>query len=172
MAHQSGPETVYYRGTDIMVTSQRVDTRHGRFLVPDLDHIYREYEETLLPRKVALFCGALELVLAAPLAVAYGAIVLLCAGLLAAGGLGVAAAIESRNKPAWMVLTAKCRGRVVILYSGHDALEFGKVHRAVLRAVEANEVPERRSGTDLMVAAGQRGRSAASRALPRRSGRR
>lgn len=167
------PEAVvYYRGPDIVVTSRCIVTGHGRFLVPDLGDFSRVYEQTHVARKIALICAGVELALATPLAAAYGAISLLCAGVVAAGGVGIAVTIDSRNSPAWMVLVAEHRGRLVTLYSTTDQRKFGQVHRAVLRAVEANERPEWRPGTDLMVAGDRRGRSAASRAHPRRYDRR
>jgi hypothetical protein len=169
-AFRSGPEVVvYYRGSDIVVTSRYIDTDHGYFLVPDLGGFCRVHEEAYPARKIALICGGLELVLAALLAAAFGAIPLLCTGIVAAGGVGIAVAIDSRNNPAWMVLMAEHRGRVVTLYSTADRLEFGKVRRAVLRAVEANEKPARLPGTDVTIAGDRRGRSATSRSHPGRS---
>lgn len=165
-ASRPDPAVVYYRGPGILVTSRRIHTGHGRFLVPELDRLHCEYEETRLPRQIALCGGLLALVLATPLAVAYGAVCLLCAGFAAAGGLGIALAVENRNNPTWMVLAARHHGTVVTLYSTADRREFGRVHRAVLRAVEANEEPEHFPGTDLMAVGGPRGRYATSRARP------
>jgi hypothetical protein len=166
-ASQSGPTIVYYRDHNTLVTDRLIHTDHGRFLVSDLESIYREYEETHLALKIALYSAGFELVLAVPVAIAYGAITLLCAGFVAAAGVGTAAAVESRRNPTWMVLTAEHNGRVVTLYSTADHEQFGKVHRAVLRAVEANEKPELRPGTDLMVREAPHTRSGASRARPR-----
>jgi hypothetical protein len=172
LASRSGPEVVYYRGPDILVTSRRIITGHGRFLVPELGDFSRVYEQTHVARKVALICAVLELALATPLAAAYGAISLLCAGFVAAGGVGIAVAVDSRNSPAWMVLVAEHRGRMVTVYSTADQRKFGQVHRAVCRAVEANDESAWLPGTELMVAGDRRGRSAASRAHPRRYDRR
>ncbi|MFF5081286.1 DUF6232 family protein [Actinoplanes sp. NPDC000266] len=179
MAHQSvspasrpDPEVVYYPGPGIVVTSRRVDTDQGRFLVRDLGNIYREYEETHLARKIALFCGGVEVALAVPLSVAFGAVSLLGAGLLAAGGVGVAAAVESRSRPSWMALVAAHRGRAVTLYSTNDHQRFDQVRRAVLRAVEAQETPTWPAVTDLTAVSGRPALPATSRSHPRRSGRR
>ncbi|XVV11195.1 DUF6232 family protein [Actinoplanes sp. CA-131856] len=179
MAHQSvspasrpGPEVVYYPGPGIVVTSRRVDTDQGRFLVSDLSHICREYEETHLPFKIALFAGGVEMALAVPLAAAFGAVSLLAAGVVAAGGAGVAAAVESRNQPTWMALVAVHRGRVVTLYSTNDHQRFDQVRRAVLRAVEARETPTWPAVTELTAVSGRPELPATSRSRPRRSGRR
>ncbi|SNY50053.1 DUF6232 family protein [Paractinoplanes atraurantiacus] len=171
-ASRPDPEVVYYPGPGIVVTSRRVDTDQGRFLVRDLTHIYREYQETHLPFKIALFCGGVEVALAVPLAAAYGAVSLLAAGVLAAGGTGIAAAIESRSRPSWMALVAEHQGRTVTLYSTNDHQRFNQVRRAVLRAVEAGETPTWPAVTDLTAASGRPALSAASRSHPRRSGRR
>jgi hypothetical protein len=174
MAHQSessasrpDPAVVFYSGPGILVTSRNIYTGRGRFPVPDLDLIHCEYRDTRLPRKIALGSGGFVLALAIPLTVVYGVVCLLCAGLVAAGGLGIALAVENRNNPTWMVLVARHQGRFVPLYSTADRREFGRVHRAVLRAVEANEEPGLLPGSDLMAVGAPRGRYATSRARPR-----
>jgi len=179
MAHQSespasrpDPAVVFYSSPGILVTSRNIYTGRGRFPVTELDRLHCAYRETRLPRKIALCADGLILALAVPLTLVYGVVCLLCAGLVAVGGLGIALAVENRNNPTWMVLVARHRGRFTPLYSTADRREFGRVHRAVLRAVEANEEPERLPGTDLMAVAAPRGRYATSRARPHPSDRR
>lgn len=174
MAHRSEspasrpePAVVFYSGQGILVTSRNIYTGRGRFPVPDLDLIHCELRETRLPRQIALCGGGFVLAVATVLTFVYGVVCLLGAGLVAAGGLGIALAVENRNNPTWMVLVARHRGSLVPLYSTADRREFGRVHRAVLRAVEANEEPEHFPGTDLMAVGGPRERFATSRARPR-----
>jgi Family of unknown function (DUF6232) len=129
---------VHYRGPRIVVTSRYIENGTGRYLVRDLSLIKQVHGFAHPARMVALICGAIELVLAAPLAAAYGSAALLCAGFVSAFGLAAALLLDGRRNPRWMALRGVHAGRVVTLFSTRDQREFGQVKRAVIRAVEAN----------------------------------
>lgn len=179
MAHNSDTsaaghrsETVYHPGPDSVVTSVRIDTANGRFLVRDLARIQCVYEYAHPVRTIALICGGLEMALALPLAAAYGALSVVCAGLLAAAGIAAAIMADSHQNPKWMVLVAVHRGRAVTLYRSRDRQQFEQVRRAVLRAVQAAGRPEWGPGTAVMVPAEANERTGSDRARPRRYARR
>ena len=140
-AGQGGWIIHYYRGPRIVVTSHYIENADGRYLVRDLRHINRVHVFSHPARTVALICGAIELALAAPLAVAYGSAALLCAGFITAFGLATAILVDGRRNPRWMALRAVHKGRQIKLFSSRDQQEFEKVRRAVIRAVEANRSP-------------------------------
>jgi hypothetical protein len=165
------PETVYYRERDsgTLVTSERILTDHGHFLVRDLAKIQRMYGSAHPARKVAPICALLELGLAVLLAALYGAVPLLYAGCLLAAGLAAAIFYDSRHHPRWMTLVAVHRGRAATIYSSTSELRFEQVCRAVLRATEAAGRPP---GTDVIPTAAPRARPLSSRARPHRYDRR
>ncbi len=130
-------EICHYRSRHIVVSTFSIRTAHGHYLVRDL-HLVRQTLVFAHPaRTTALICGAIELMLAVPLAVAYGSAALLGAGIIGALGLATALMIDGRRNPRWMALQAVHGGREIILFSSRDQREFGQVLRAVTRAVEA-----------------------------------
>jgi hypothetical protein len=128
----------YYRSPDIAVTSRGIENMEGTYRVRDLDLINRVHIDAYPARKLALFCGAVELVLAVPLTVVYGPVVLLCAAFVIAIGFGTAQMVDSRRNPRWMALQAVHFGEEITLFQSCDQQEFEQVRRAVIRAVEAN----------------------------------
>lgn len=130
-----------YPGPRIVVTNRWIENAEGRYLVRDLHPITRVEVHAYPAWRMALIFGAIELVLAVPLAAVYGSAMLLCVGLVSAVGLGVALLVDGRRNPRWMALVGVHRGREITLFSTRDQREFGKVRRAVIRAVEANETP-------------------------------
>ncbi len=128
----------YYRSPRIVVTSDDIENVDGYYLVRDLQLINRIHVNAHPARKLALILGAIELLVALPLAVAYGPVALLGAMLVAAAGLGVATQIDGRRNPRWMALHALYRNRDVTLFHSRNQQEFEQVRRAVIRAVEAN----------------------------------
>ncbi|MEV4507483.1 DUF6232 family protein [Dactylosporangium sp. NPDC049525] len=128
----------YYRRPDIAVTNHGIENAEGSYFVRDLDLIKRVRIDAYPARRAALILGAVELVLAVPLAVAYGPVALLCAAIAIAAGLGVAHVIDSRHNPRWMALSAVHFGEEITLFQSCDQQEFEQVRRAVIRAVEAN----------------------------------
>src|ERR1700760_1147761 len=93
---------IYYPGPRIVVTSAYVETESGRYPIRRLSAISVGYVRSYPAGKVALFTGAVELALAAPLAVAYGSVALLAAGLIAAFGLAAALLVDGHRNPSWM----------------------------------------------------------------------
>ena len=132
---------VYYRGPHIIVTSRYIENTTGRYAVHAIGSVRRVHEAGHPARTVALVCGAVELAIAAPLALAYGSAVLLCAGLVMACGVAAAHLADDRRNPRQMSLRAVHDGSVVTLFRSRRQREFEQVRRAVIRAVEANERP-------------------------------
>jgi hypothetical protein len=133
-------EVVLYRGPHAKVTSRWIRSAHGHFLIRDLSSADQVHVFGHPARTVALICGAIELMLAAPLAVAYGSAALLCAGFISAFGLATALIVDGRRNPRWMALRAIHQGRTVTVFSSRDQQEFGQVRRAVVRAIEADHL--------------------------------
>ncbi|MEV4507487.1 DUF6232 family protein [Dactylosporangium sp. NPDC049525] len=129
---------VYYPGPGIVVTNRFIETGNCRYLLRDLESITRISVNAHHALIMALIFGAIELALAAPLAAAYGSGMLACVGFATAFGLVAALVADSRRNPHWMALRAVHHGREITLFSSRDQDEFGKVRRAVIRAVEAN----------------------------------
>ena len=142
-ADTSRDERIYFPGPGIVVTSAWILTREGRYRVRDLHFDNLRYVYAYPARAVALYCGLVELLLAAGFAAAYGsAEVMLCAaGVVAAVGMTGAVIVDERRNPRWMELAAWHQGRHIVLYATDDRVTFGQVRRAVVRAVEANEPP-------------------------------
>jgi Family of unknown function (DUF6232) len=132
---------VYYRGPRIVVTNHYIENAHGRYPVRDLRLIERVHVLAHPARTVAMICGVIELALAAPLAAAYGSLILLCAGFITAFGLAAAILVDGRRNPRWMALRGIHRGRAITLFGSRNRKEFEQVRRAVIRAVEANRAP-------------------------------
>jgi hypothetical protein len=137
-----GGRVVYYRGPRIVVTSHYIENADGRYPVRDLRLINRVHVFAHPARTVALICGAIELALAAPLALAYGSAAVLCGGFITAFGLAAALLVDGRRNPRWMALYGVNGGREITLYSSRNQQEFEQVRRAVIRAVEANRPPQ------------------------------
>lgn len=140
-ADQGRRNVLHYPGPGIVVTSHYIQTDEHCYPVRDLLPIRQTEVLPHQARKMALIFGAIDVGLFAPLAAFYGSALMLGVVLVAALGLVATLLIQSRRNPSWMVLRAVYRGREFTLFSTHDRLEFGKVRRAVLRAVEANTSP-------------------------------
>jgi hypothetical protein len=133
----------YYPGPDIVVTSVYIDTWAARYRIRDLNVEGPRYFYAYPARAVALYCGAIELLLAIGVAALYGsAEALLCpAGAVAAIGLAGAIWIDDRRNPRRMDLVAWHEGRRIVLFTSNDQRVFEQVRRAVIRAVETNRRP-------------------------------
>src|SRR3954468_11558002 len=91
-ADTSAGQRIYYPGPGIVVTSHYIETAQPRYRVRDLIVENPRYFYAYPARAVALYCGAVELLLAIGLGAFYGSVALLCvAG--AVTGTGLAAAI-------------------------------------------------------------------------------
>ncbi|WP_199510681.1 DUF6232 family protein [Nucisporomicrobium flavum] len=139
----SSNHRILYPGPDIVVTDVYIETPSARYPVRRLAILDPEQIYTHPGLIVALYCGGVELLLAFSVAVLYGsAQALLCtAGVLAGGGMAGAVLVDNRRNPRWMELTAWYEGRLVVLFASDDQRIFGQVHRAVVRAIEANRPP-------------------------------
>jgi hypothetical protein len=130
--------TVFYRGADITVTSQYVRTSDNRLEIAELHDVVRALGYAYPACKMALATGAVELALSAGLTVASRSVLVACGGALAVLGMMLGAVVDAHRNPRIMELRGTCRGHAVMLYSSSDHTEFGRVHRAVLRAMEAD----------------------------------
>jgi hypothetical protein len=133
---------VFYRGHTLAITSDVVEVwspQYQRFSIRDLREVYvfRDVANPVVARgigasAVMLIATAVSWQFLQSLAVlAIGALVVLAPAVIAG------ACIRSRRPP-WE-LRALYRGEDVRLYSTPDALAFGQVKRALVRAIEAND---------------------------------
>jgi hypothetical protein len=129
---------VLYESAEITITSWYVEIDGVRIAIPDLERMTRclTYRHPLV--KVAAITAGLELVIAAPLAIAYGSAMLACAGLVSGGFVAIGAWADARRNPRYMEIRASVRGRRVVLFGTDDQRVFGHVWRALVRAVEDN----------------------------------
>jgi len=164
-------ETVYHPGPRILVTSRRIETPGGPFLIRDLAAVRRVYHGHPA-HKSAMIAAGVELAVAVAASALFGAVPILYAGLVAAVGLGAASLAVGRGRPQWMVLVAEHRGHPVALFSSPNQQEFEQVRRAVLRAVETDAAARAVAGHEIMVAAALSGRFATSGSRRRPSGHR
>ena len=137
-----GSDRVYYPGPQIIVTSRRIKTADGCYPVRELGQINQVHGYAYPARTLALICGAIELALALPLALAIGSAAMLCVGFVSAAGLALALLVDGRRNPRWMALNAIHDGQEITLFSSRYRREFEQVRRAVIRAVEANRLPQ------------------------------
>jgi hypothetical protein len=137
-ASKRGRVVYYYRSPDIAVTSRGIENDEGLFLFRDLQLINRIRIDAYPARKIALILGAIELVLAVALTVAFGPVALLCAAFVIGIGFGAAHLIDSSRNPRWMALRAQHLDEEITLFQSCEQQEFEQVRRAVIRAVEAS----------------------------------
>jgi hypothetical protein len=128
--------TVFYRSADITVTSQYVQISDNRLKISDLRDVVCALGYAYPACKVALATGAIELALSAGLTIASRSLLMACTGALAVVGVMTGALVDAHRNPRVMELWGTCRGHVVMLYRSNDHTEFGRVHRALLRAME------------------------------------
>ncbi|MEV4707161.1 DUF6232 family protein [Actinoplanes sp. NPDC049316] len=130
------PWRVLYQDQRITITSWFVEVAGHRIAIPELRDTVRclTYGYPLV--RVAAVTGGLEIALAAPFAVAYGSALMLCAGVVAAAGMGLGALRDFHRNPQFMTIEAVIRGHRVVLYRTRDRKEFGHVWLAMVRAIE------------------------------------
>jgi hypothetical protein len=138
---RSAPWIVHYDDRDIRVTSWFVETAEARYPVADLHGVGRHLTYTHVGRSVALFAGALEMLLALPFTIAYNSVLMLCVGVVAAFGVGLGVLLDARRNPRRLELRAYCRDREVCLFRTRDKIAFERVRRALIRAIEADRSP-------------------------------
>ncbi|GAA2707122.1 DUF6232 family protein [Actinoplanes palleronii] len=140
-SHTSSAVCYFYPGPHIVVTNTCIETPGGLFHLHDLVVTSIAHHYAHPARTVAMFCAAVELALAAPLAVIFGSALMILAGLVAAAGMGGAVVRDGHRNPRLMELRALHRGVPTILFSSANKTEFEQVRRAVIRAVEAGRRP-------------------------------
>lgn len=134
--------TTYYRSRDLQITHRElVQLRHPRrrFAIADLSGFHVVRHDPVRHRRIPAPVAAAALTVTAttwPLvldspAVMFGALVLI-------GIAAVAVGVWRRNRPRVWELRAVHRGKTVCIYATTDALIFGQVRRALIRAVETN----------------------------------
>jgi hypothetical protein len=133
---------IYYPGPGIVVTRAYIETTEGRYPIRDLIIEDPCYFYAYPARTVAIYCGAVEVLLAAVVAAVIGSAALLClAGAVLGAGVAGAALIDNRRNPRRMELAAWHQGDRVMLFTSDNRRQFEQVRRAVVRAMEANRGP-------------------------------
>ena len=132
------PTIVFYRHDGLLVTSRFVAIDGYRYAISHLNDL-TPAKGSIHPGVVAgIVTAAVEAAILTPLASALHrplAWFLAVTALLVPCLVAVVCAV--RWPPRWD-LYIRYRGRMVTVYSTRDHLEFGKVHRAVIRALEAH----------------------------------
>ena len=132
---------VFYRGHTLLITNEVVEVwwpTYQRFSVKDLAEVYvfRDVADPVVARGI----GASAVMFVATAAtwqfMQSMAVVLIGVLVVLAPGVVGAACIRTRRR-SWE-LRATHRGVDVQLYSSRDALTFGQVKRALIRAIEAD----------------------------------
>lgn len=132
------PEIYYYRHNGTTVTSRYISTPSSRYHLRDLTR----FELSQRPAgdsglKVGLVAAALELVVVVPVLTfiepSTGLALVLPAMLVPL----LAGYFYGKRRPGVLELVALYRGQPVTLYASADQDQFGRVTRAVRRAVEA-----------------------------------
>ncbi|MFI1990027.1 DUF6232 family protein [Actinoplanes sp. NPDC020271] len=134
---------ILFPGPGIVVTSTHVETFEGCYRIRDLVIENPCYYYAFPTKVMAIYCGAVEMLASIlPAALSGSPVLFGAAGLLAGAGLTGAILIDHHRKPRWMTLTARCRGRRIVLFSSRDRRVFEQVRRAVVRAQEASRRPK------------------------------
>jgi hypothetical protein len=132
---------IYYRSPRITITSRWVETPDGRFALAEIHGVVRELSYEYTGRMVALIAGGGEILLAMPFVIADRSGVFLGAGIVAAFGVSIGVLVDARRNPRWMELRMTHRGEEVQLFGTRDKVEFERVRRALIRAVEVDRDP-------------------------------
>ena len=136
---------IYYRGPDVVVTSELFVVRRGsppgRFAISDLRDVCIAPGHPEGVRLSVVFPPAAAAVLVAAAAVsAAGGVLVGVAIAVSAAGAGMACAVVQQRRPRQWELRATYRDCPVRLYASTDARVFHQVSRALRRALE-NERP-------------------------------
>ena len=136
---------IYYRGPDVVVTSELFVVRRGsppgRFAIRDLrDVCIAPGQPEGVRLSVVVPPAAAALVAAAAVSAAGGVLVGVAIAISAAGA-GMACAVVQQHRPRRWELRATYRERSVSLYASTDARVFHQVSRALRRAIENDRPP-------------------------------
>ena len=129
---------VLYESDEITITSWHIHVDGLRINVSELRAVERQLTYGYPTVKVAAITAGLELVIAAPFAVAYGSAMMICVGFLSACGMAAGALNDFHRNPRYQEIHATLRGRRVVLFGTRDHRIFGFVWRALVRAIEDN----------------------------------
>ena len=129
---------VLYESDEITITSWHIHVDGLRINVSELRAMERQLTYGYPTVKVAAITAGLELVIAAPFAVAYGSAMMICVGFLSACGMAAGALNDFHRNPRYQEIHATLRGRRVVLFGTRDHRIFGFVWRALVRAIEDN----------------------------------
>jgi len=137
---------IYYRGPDVVVTSELFVVRRGsppgRFAIRDLRDVCIAPGQPEGVRLSAVVPPAAAAVLVAAVAVsAAGGVLVGVAIAVSAAGAGLACAVVHQHRPRRWELRATYRERSVSLYASTDARVFHQVSRALRRAIENDRPP-------------------------------
>jgi Family of unknown function (DUF6232) len=133
---------VFYRGHTLLITNDVVEMwwpSYQRFRVNELHglYVFRDVADPVVVRGI----GASAVMLAATAATwqfVHSPLVLLVGALVVLAPVVAGGACMRTRRPPWE-LRAMYQGVDVQLYSSRDALTFGQVKRALVRAIEAND---------------------------------
>jgi len=131
---------VLYESDEITITSWHIHVDGLRINVSELGAAERHLTYGYPTVKVAAITAGLELVIAAPFAVAYGSAAMVCVGFLSACGMAAGALNDFHKNPRYQEIHATLRGRRVVVFGTRDHRIFGFVWRALVRAVEDNRL--------------------------------
>ncbi len=128
---------LYYRYRTILVTSRHVQVGPNRYDVADLDRLMRARGPVHPGALVGGITSVVEAALLVPVLTVFREPALwplAVVALVVPVAVGFACA---RRWPAPYQLLARYRGRQILLYATRDRHEFGRVSRAIMRAVNS-----------------------------------
>jgi hypothetical protein len=128
---------VFYDKAGTVVTDTYVSGSHGRFPLGELTELRRCLPRPHRVRVIAMILGGLELVLAAPFALAFRSLDVLLVGVFLALCAGIEAVWDGRRHPTWFAIEARFRGQEVTVFSTRDEAEFQRVRLSLVRARDA-----------------------------------
>ena len=137
---------IYYRASDVVVTSELFVVRRGsppgRFAISDLRDVCIAPGQPEGVRLSVVVPPTAAAVLVAAVAVsAAGGVLVGVAIAVSAAGAGMACAVVQQHRPRRWELRATYRERSVSLYASTDARVFHQVSRALRRAIENDRPP-------------------------------
>jgi Family of unknown function (DUF6232) len=130
----------YYHDHEILVTRHYIQVGRNRYPAGELSDL-RTASGPLHPGvTISLVIALVQAPLAVPVVAVVRSPLAYLLAVLALVVPGVVALVCARRFPPQQRLLAEYRGEQVILFGSHDEQRFGKVARAVLRAVESQRL--------------------------------
>jgi hypothetical protein len=131
--------TLYYHAHGVVITSRELSVSGERYEIAELIDIVQSRGARHPGTTVALIIAGVEAVIIAPLLGVVRAPAVWLLGGVALVIPCVIGLVYARRWPARYELIAWYRGQQHTLFATRDAHEFGKVSRALLRAVQAGD---------------------------------